>query len=529
VRRPSRPEKEDNVTGLGDHDRYLYNLLIDPSWIERRVETFELLDHLRVRRSVSIDINVNTLRRFAVDYGLTVENRLAAPLGILHKQLLIEFSVEDAGGRPLSLLTNDYGGDSVLERVLLHLVDREGGFQPRLGNNYQNFVEAIESDIFHITHPIDARKLLNSQLDDRAEASTMMEVDSVLMKAILSRLDDRPWLLDDSLPRREDVWRQLFSIRRFVDILKYAIDRFVQLVAVPVDTDRIIIKFDHIETGHWPLNQENSVGLISNARPGGRIPDRPRSHGVATRLRLAFRSLGQFVGITPTRVSLDLSSMSRCPREHRIFSCPNGVCATGMKYLPESVQEDPSNDTTVMRQVKREETLLYVRSSRAAYTARLSPVVDLYLRPRLTGFYTAALTALIVSTLLSSMSFLFTDSIIKCGKLTDSVSSITTLFLVSSSLFSLYAARPAEHSYRGRMLRLPRFLVGFSGTAPTLVVGTAIFASETNAVYVAARIAFVVCVINFLYFLAFSSICYKARGGVIRRSGEVCVIASKRQ
>ena len=76
-------------------------LIADPqSWINRRVETVELLSHVEVRRQVSVDFTLSDEHW----QGLTSEQGVLVPIALLTKQPRRRFSLRDESGAAVPVL-----------------------------------------------------------------------------------------------------------------------------------------------------------------------------------------------------------------------------------------------------------------------------------------------------------------------------------------------------------------------------------------------------------------------------------------
>jgi hypothetical protein len=83
-------------------------LISDPqSWINRRVETIELLSHEETRRQVSIDF---TLSDDQLD-ELTIDQGVVVPISVLSKERRRNFSLRDESGRAIPVLGKDENGE----------------------------------------------------------------------------------------------------------------------------------------------------------------------------------------------------------------------------------------------------------------------------------------------------------------------------------------------------------------------------------------------------------------------------------
>lgn len=109
---------EQYVRGL-----FMYNLLVFPEWVNRRVETFELLGAGWARRRVSLDFQLPDEL-----LGLKLEEELdAVPVTLMYKEPLLAFDIWDEEGRPLPLASAARGlalGQAMLLAVAEELLDK---------------------------------------------------------------------------------------------------------------------------------------------------------------------------------------------------------------------------------------------------------------------------------------------------------------------------------------------------------------------------------------------------------------------
>ena len=84
------------------------SLIADPArWINRRVETIELLSREETRRRVSIDFTLTKEQLAALDIG----DGVAVPIAVLTKEPRRNFDLRDEAGRAVPVLGRDQNGD----------------------------------------------------------------------------------------------------------------------------------------------------------------------------------------------------------------------------------------------------------------------------------------------------------------------------------------------------------------------------------------------------------------------------------
>lgn len=82
---------------------FLLDLLENPNWLTRRVETVRVQSKTLRNRHVSLDIDTDDLSRRIERFGVEKYDRLPLPLAIMAKGLLLDFDLRDASGIGLSL------------------------------------------------------------------------------------------------------------------------------------------------------------------------------------------------------------------------------------------------------------------------------------------------------------------------------------------------------------------------------------------------------------------------------------------
>ena len=278
---------------------YFYDLLNNPRWIERRVHTIQLIDDERLLHRVSLDIDLEDVRRrLNRSLGLNrhsgaarripwrKDEPLQVPLGILSKEFLLDFSVVDQEKNPLSLMTSEED-TKVWQNTLLRIVSKDecaeaANFRQKYRECYKKVLRAISSDIIEIVGPIDSyRRLGLGNQDSRwiskrlteatrphiAKAVLRLDTSYALQAAVAGfKINDTSrWesLVPTSDARcasedvrreiregawrkiREEVWRELFKIVPFAHYLKLAIGHFVPVVSIAGRGNRGIVKYEY--------------------------------------------------------------------------------------------------------------------------------------------------------------------------------------------------------------------------------------------------------------------------------------------
>lgn len=114
------------------------SLIADPKrWINRRVETVEMLSHEETRRRVSIDF---TLTDDELE-SLTVGDGVVVPISVLTKERRRNFDLRDEGGRAVSVLGKEQNGN------LAHVALLGAAFDALPGRPSEDLLEVIAADL----------------------------------------------------------------------------------------------------------------------------------------------------------------------------------------------------------------------------------------------------------------------------------------------------------------------------------------------------------------------------------------------
>jgi len=105
--------------------KYFNDLLSNPSWITRRVETLSMLDLAHWEHKVSLDIDIPSVFEAARLAGIIDCDILPIPIDSLVKNLMVDFDLSDNQGRPKSLLVRE-GDSRVAALATLGLMNEKG-------------------------------------------------------------------------------------------------------------------------------------------------------------------------------------------------------------------------------------------------------------------------------------------------------------------------------------------------------------------------------------------------------------------
>lgn len=98
-------------------------LIADPKrWINRRVETIEMLSHEETRRRVSVDFTLD----FELRRALTIADGVVLPISVLTKEARRNFDLRDEGGRSVPVLGKAQNG-TLAHIAVLHAAMQAAG------------------------------------------------------------------------------------------------------------------------------------------------------------------------------------------------------------------------------------------------------------------------------------------------------------------------------------------------------------------------------------------------------------------
>lgn len=116
-------------------------LIADPaSWINRRVETIEILSHEETRRRVSVDFTLDDQKR----ENLTTPEGLVVPISVLTKEARRNFDLRDEGGAAIPVLGRQSNGE------LAHVATLRAALEALGGEVAPEAFELLEADLAQI-------------------------------------------------------------------------------------------------------------------------------------------------------------------------------------------------------------------------------------------------------------------------------------------------------------------------------------------------------------------------------------------
>jgi hypothetical protein len=102
-----RPKSPPSIALARHWEEYLYSLVTDSEWVNRRIETREIRDLNVVERRISLDLNVNRLQQLSEDLPTIWHGRVPIIIGFVKRQLVPNLDLRDQSGDTLPLLTSD--------------------------------------------------------------------------------------------------------------------------------------------------------------------------------------------------------------------------------------------------------------------------------------------------------------------------------------------------------------------------------------------------------------------------------------
>lgn len=498
------------------HDKYFYTLLTKPHWIERRVQTIEMIDGESWKQRVSIDIDVEALETVADACGLGIDDDLPVPISVLPKGLLLDFSLTTDDGRPMAAYASERSAQA-WRSVLLQSLRESGALSA-----YSSFaIEYLADDLIRIVAPINALEHLSLPREILAEESA-----HALRRAIRRRLRiDGNGVIATA---RWTLWEKALEVQEFTSLLKCAIVNFIAISEVSISncSRRHILKYSIQESQTFPKSfrdlsatytaqrqesfaeAETALGFPTARARAVRWVAWHTSNDVWFIRALTWKTitwLMSMLGFAAHAVRLDTSLIGQASREHVRLICPPGVCIAGqLRYSTRERAPSAARTTdrsTIRSRATRGRAMLYTKVGRPTFDLSYRPSVLALLRPRLTGFLTPAIVALLISTILSFLSWQNAEWITKNrGSILDS---LTTLLLLSASLSSLYVARADEHKYRCTMLKVPRTAIAISGVSVGMIAIVEIFLGAESPVSSVAFWSLIVCLTIVGYLILF--------------------------
>lgn len=451
-------------------------MLTDTSWILRRVETVELLDHYQFERCVSLTVDLQELRRRARSSGLMWSKSAAIPLFTIVKSLLVDLDVRNASGESIALATS--AQDSFCAQAVLLAVLEKNGINPdRLTTQV---LEAIYSVV---------RKMPNDEL--RLESS-LIDTDRPTRDYLLSL---GPHLFSSNKDR--DTWTSLFQVEAFGELLSDFAQQSMAVTSIPLTGNTTVVKYRHVEL-------ETSADEVTTAEAWG------------------LSGFGYSVGARAIGTS---------QREHVRVVAPPGMTISSVLLMnttpltPYSGQAVGFAPETYASRVTTERAIVYTR--------RMPPGsyrVVATLRPRISSFLAPALFSVGLSAiLLGAAAWLQMFNSWYFDRAPDEIGlfggpdleALTTTFLLAPTLLSLFIVRPGEHSLVSRLLVRPRVLVLLTAFALVIcAMSVALGARELLlGLILALSAAFCLLVFSLLAVICFQ--CSRSEFAVRKRSHSV--------
>lgn len=514
----------------------------------------ELVDDERSRRRITSSIDLDKVRLLAASSGIHTDRPLPVPLGVLRKEILIDFRVLGQNGSQIPVAASERNSEA-WQGALMHIVRNASEFQDfrnGLGDSLEGVLTALGEDVAEAVYPITSCARLGI-----TSAVLKLRGTNMLEEAIKGIRGSELW--DAEGVDRDTVWNVLFETGKqhqegevsFVDLLKCAIGSFTPVVEIESSARRVVVVHDlqvasgtgvkMIRDPWYDFRAEVSEGMARRRRT-----HHDRTMLVALLMALTFlhgvrfagracwacvRWVLEFVGILGFPVGVETSMISHASREHLQVTGPKGSYVARLDCR-RTMKQDSIEPSALLKRVTRHRGILYNRSSEVIFDPAYKYELMASMRPRLTGFLTPAVAALAVATLFSWLCWINATTIARDDAPTGGVD-LNTVLLFSSSLWSLYVARPDEHKYRGMMLLFPRLAVVLSSIAPAAIALTGIFfgagstkwndgprthGEAVSLVESVAKISFTVCLGVCAYFLVFGMIASWARWRVLFHS-----------
>ena len=409
-----------------------------PAWVNRRVETIELVDQVVVRQSVSIDFRLP--KHLPGGFVVDVRRHHALPLLLLTRRTdLAAFDVTDESGRSLPMLTRNENA-RLTGLMLLSAAERAVG----TGSGNQNEGGGNEEDTLSV--PL---RIFLAGIPGRGRDRALEMVERVVGA-------------DPVLFPEPEVADRLLANPDFRDLL--GIFQYASAIHVPMQVapgERRIVKV--CWEGRW----------------GGTWQPDKRPSGIQASARRGWHSVQGFAGWRPVNRVLDLPQLGGAESHHVQIITPAGVemsevsapnvpprvILPGGSGVPDpKVDRDQPRSQTVSRRVH-----LYLPE---AHDMRAG-VLDVNLRAPRHGLLVAAVMTGILVTAILGVYAARAEEIIG-----QSDTGAAILLLVPALLAGLIL-RPGEHAMARVLLRGPRLMTTALGVLP-LVAAASIVASPNQ-------------------------------------------------
>ncbi len=193
---------------------FVHRFLQDAPWLRRRVETVSFVDVDTVERRTTLDIDIEKLKKAGADCPMDVAYPIV-PVGLLRKDLLVEFDLRDRSGGALAVaprLVDTYFAWSAL------CVSAEAVLGQPLEN--RSAAVAIRLRELAFDFPKSSDDLYDDFLDSWELPSTWVEAD-------------------------HDTWRALLENDTFSRLLRDFTFNFILLTQVGTDSHLQIVKYSY--------------------------------------------------------------------------------------------------------------------------------------------------------------------------------------------------------------------------------------------------------------------------------------------
>lgn len=372
------------------------DLLEDPSWIVRRVETVTLVELEAYERSVSIDVDAAEVRKRLNAHQLDADRAVRLPLAIIPKGLLLDFDLHDSSGEPLPVLSR--ADDSKIAVAVMLAAIARSTHRPM-------------SDI-----PTELIQFLGDQ------AFTFPDEDD----------PDRKASLGVALVR----WREWLDHETVTRWMRALTEGFLIVTEMQLGSGRQIVKYSRLET-----DSDDDIELLRSPqsdrwykpRRWPFYPQRP-SHPVVVRAAGALRAESEHVRVVaPTGTFFASPAMlTAVPDTHEHLSIDYSSRIGGGRAVF-NIRSDAKNP--------RHLPVVY-------FVGALLPDMHGFRVP-VRIFMTLAALALLGGGLAEwRWGFL--------GRLSDALDPAVTILLLLPTLFLAYIVREGEHAARRRLLTILR-------------------------------------------------------------------------
>lgn len=423
-----------------DEAKLYYNLLFEPNWIIRRVESISIIDLEHWKHRVSFDIDIDQLKG-KLDYSLSLNrSSLPIPIDILEKNLIIDVDAVDHCNNPISIYPSRKAATISL-RVLYGYLCK---------HNLKRF---FTKNIFNLVKGI----VYNSNKNEDFKTVVMGGYWTDFEKANPKRMQALADLLQEFEPELtiiklpdEDAryWRALQEDQGFTRVLELFARHYPLVTEIDALCARTtnIIKFCHVETSYYD-NEKSSWSK-----------------------RLRFKRV----------------KVGRAVREHLRIQVPSGIEICRRPFLVPTADMESRGP---LKEVKDDTLIATMRTTPAKVVVCTRGIFDHFnkydlhieIRPCATGFFRPSIACLSINAFVTMALFLsfFSKAIGSFGTsegvaiistlgnaLTSPIEDVggswalvVTLLLAIPTFYSAYLTRMEDHRLRATMLRRTRLIV----------------------------------------------------------------------